>query len=158
MRDLTATQRTRMALVVDSAFDYMNVNTGCTIYNKYVLSGSEKYQRTQIADIEWESRKGANVLATGGNIAADAAKIVIPVARGANYVAPAAWLALVSKTGKWTLKIGDIIVKGLITDEISSSFTITSLKAKYDDVLSITSVDLKDGGSQLLERWEVAAK
>ncbi len=173
MRDLTATERSRMASVVDSAFDYMNVNTGITIYNKYIVNSKEAYQRTQVTDIEWQSRKGSNVIATGGNIAADAAKIVIPVVRGTNYLAPKAWQALVSKTGKWTLQIGDFIVKGLITDEIHDlipeitgppvipaipAFTITNLKAKYDDVLSISSVDLKDGGSQLLERWEVAAK
>lgn len=147
-----------MSAVVEDAFDFMNVNTDCTVYNKYIAAGSSAYQRAQIEDIQWESRKGANVLATGGNIAADAAKIVIPVARGTNYVAPTAWQVLVTKTGKWTLQVGDVIVKGLVTDTISPSFTITDLKAKYDDVLTITSVDLKDGGSQFLERWEVAAK
>lgn len=173
MRDLSTTERARMTAVVGEAFDFMNVNANCTIYNKYIVDGDEAYQRTQIVDIEWDSRKGANVLATGGNIAADAAKIVIPVSRGANYLAPSAWQALTTKTGKWTIQVGDYIVKGLIADEIHGlipevtgpplvpevpAFTITDLKNKYDDVLRISSVDLKDGGSQFLNRWEVAAK
>jgi hypothetical protein len=147
-----------MTAVVGDAFDFMNINSGCTIYNKHIVDGVEAYQRAQIEDIEWDSRKGANVLATGGNIAADAAKIVIPVSRGANYLPPAEWQALTTKTGKWTIQVEDYIVKGLVEDEISSAFTITDLKAKYDDVLRISSVDLKDGGSQFLNRWEVAAK
>lgn len=158
MRNLSVTERVRMALVVGNAFDFMNVNANCTIYNKYIVSGDEAYQRTQVEDVEWDNRKGANVLATGGNIKADSAKIVIPTSRGINYLVPSVWRALNPKTGKWTLQIGDIIVKGLVTDEIGSEFTITDLKNKYDDVLQISSVDLKDGGSQFLERWEIAAK
>ena len=84
----------------------------------------------------------------------------------ANYVKPKAWLALVSKTGKWTLAEGDMIVKGTVTDEIhpavvsppSAAFTVSNLKAKYDDVLAITSVDTFDMGSMALRHWEVGAK
>ena len=134
----------------------MKTNSDLTIYNR--VANSETYQRTQIVGVVWENRKAANVLASGGNIAADQASIYIPLARGAAYLAPKAWQALVTKTGKWTLQNGDYIVKGLVTDTIGTGFTITALKAKYDDVLQITSVDTMDSGSPALQHWQLGAK
>jgi hypothetical protein len=139
-----------------------------TIYNKYVdpSTRSEKWQRTQILAVAWENRKAANVRAMGGALAADQASVYIPFERGANYEQPRAWLALVDKSDKWTLKEGDIIVKGLVADEIhdavvdppSAAFTVTMLKAKYDDVLTISSVDTRDMGSLNMQHWQIGAR
>jgi hypothetical protein len=137
---------------------WMRVNSDCTLYNRYLSSGAEAYQRTAISDVAWENRKAVNVLASGGNIAADQATIYIPYARGTFFLASKAWLALVSKTGKWTLQPGDVIVRGTVTDTISAGFTITALKAKYDDVLVISSVDLMNIGSRSMWHWRVGAK
>lgn len=136
----------------------MITNADCTIYNKYMSAGSELYQRTQIVDVTWSSGKARNVIASGGNIAADQAAVYVPYARGANYTLPKAWQALVTKTGKWTLQVGDYIVKGLVTDEITGGFTMTSLKAKYDDVLQISSVDTMQAGSLSMWHWQIGAK
>jgi len=136
----------------------MRTNTDCTIFNKYIVSSVEKYQRTVIADVAWENRKQANILATGGNIAANSARIFIPFARGTNYLKPKAWQALTTKTGKFTFQEGDFIVKGAVTDEIGTGFTMTNLKAKYDDVLQVTSVDTMDMGSLHLQHWNVGLK
>lgn len=127
-----------------------------TIYNKYVSSGDEAYYRTQLEADLWSSRKAANVLAAGGNTAVDSATIIISQ-RDANssYTAPVAWRALGSKTG-WTLQRGDVIVKGAVTDTISSSFTITDLKAKYDEVLVISSVDWREIGG--VKHWKIGAR
>jgi hypothetical protein len=145
----------------------METNSNLTIYNRYIdaTTRSEKYQRVQIIAVMWENRKASNVLATGGNMAADSVSVYIPRQRGANYLAPKAWQALTSKTGKWTLQIGDVIVRGLVSDEIhdavvsppSAAFTLTDLKAKYDDVLTIRSVDLMDAGSYSLQHWQLGA-
>jgi len=134
----------------------MRTNCSITIYNKYIASGTETYQRTQILDVEWENRKAANIIKSG-LLAADQATIFIPFAPAASYLAPKAWLALVSKTGKWTLQVGDYLVKGLVTDEITGGFTMTSLKAKYDDVLQIKSVDTKDMGSVGMRHFQIGA-
>lgn len=137
-----------------------------TLYNRYLSSGVEMYQRTVITAVMWENRKAANVLASGGNIAADQATVYIPLARGAAYVAPTAWLAKSSKTGFWTLKPGDVIVRGAVTDEIHeavvgppavAAFRMSDLKAKYDNVLVITSVDTMDGGSPAMQHWQIGA-
>ncbi len=138
------------------------VNTvGVTVYNRYVSSGVEAYQRTQITADLWQNRKAANVIASGGDIAANSASIFISLPRDAsdNYKDPKAWQALVSKTGKWTLQEGDFIVRGSVTDEITTNFTISSLIAKYDDVLKIASVDtLDDGQSTSPHYWKVGGK
>jgi hypothetical protein len=131
----------------------MNTNTAATLYNK--VSG-ETYQRTPIIACQWENRKAANVIKSG-LIAADSVAIYIPLSVSANYVKPKAWLALTTKTGKWTLQIGDFIVKGLVADEIAGSFTISSLKAKYDDVVKITSVDTMDQGSASMRHFQCGA-
>ncbi|RJQ42816.1 MAG: hypothetical protein C4545_04055 [Anaerolineaceae bacterium] len=137
----------------------MKTNTALTIYNRYIdaTTRTEKYQRTVIPAVFWENRKAANVIKSG-LLAADQASVYVPFTAGINHLEPAAWQALTSKTGKWTIAIGDAIVKGDVTDEIEGSFTITSLKAKYDDVLIITSVDAQDYGSVGMQHWQIGAK
>jgi hypothetical protein len=153
----------------------MRTNGHFTVYNKYIdpSTRAEVYQRAVILDVAWENRKAANVLASGGQMSADAATIYISFARGKNYLAPKAWQALASKTGKWTLQEGDVIVKGNVSDEIHPlvpavpgtpgtpavpAFTVTSLKAKYDFVMVISSVDTMDSGSPSMRHWRVGAK
>lgn len=138
----------------------MRTNADLTIYNKYVdsVTRTEKYQRTQVKAVAWENRKASNTIATGGNISADQARVFIPFQRGANYAKAKAWQALSTKTSRWTLQEGDVIVKGLVSDEIGTGFTVTALKAKYDDVLMISSVDTMDSGSASMRHWQVGAK
>jgi hypothetical protein len=130
-----------------------------TVYNKYIDPATrlEKYQRVGIVAVAWENRKAANVRSTGGLASADQARVFIPFACGVNFLQPKAWQALTTKTGKWTLQVGDLIVKGLVSDEIQTGFTVTALKAKYDDVLVITSVDTMDAGSPGMQHWNIGA-
>ena len=134
----------------------MRINSNLTLYNRAIVGGVETWQRTAILGVLWENRKAVNVLASGGNIAADQASIYIPISRGSLYLTPRLWNA--SKTGHWTLQAGDLVVKGLVTDTLGPSFTPTALKAKYDDVLTVSSVDTMDFGSANLRHWKVSAK
>lgn len=126
-----------------------------TIYNGYVSGGAQAYQRTQVTNVKWENRKASNVIRSG-LLAADSVMVYIPLASAADYLAPKAWQA--AKAGKWTLQNGDYMVKGLVADEITGAFTITSLKAKYDDVVQIRSVDTMDSGSDAVKHWEVSGQ
>ena len=138
----------------------MITNSDLTIYNKYIdpSTRSEKYQRSQVKAVAWENRKASNTIATGGSISVDQARLFIPFQRGGNYVKAKAWQALSTKTNWWTLQEGDVIVKGLVSDEIGTGFTVTALKAKYDDVLMISSVDTMDSGSPSIQHWQVGAR
>lgn len=154
-------------------------NCSLTVYNAYTdaATRSTVYRRTQIKNAQstncanWNDTKGANASRIGLQ-AADQTLITLPMEVGTNYLTPRAWQALVSKTGKWTLQVGDYIVKGLISDEIHDlipavtgpppvpavpAFTVTMLKAKYDNVLQITSVDTLDRGRPAVRHWKVGA-
>jgi hypothetical protein len=142
----------------------MRTNCLATLYNGYISGGAQKYQRTAIGLVAWFNTKASNVLRSG-LLAADSAVIYVPLALGEDYVDPKPWAALTVKTGKWTLAVGDVIVKGLVTDEIHDAvvgppavpaFTMTNLKAAYDDVVTIKSVDTFDMGSVSLRHWKVS--
>ena len=137
----------------------MKTNASITIYNKYLDERTNKYSATQIRDVMWEDRKATNVIASGGNIASDQARLFIPMPKNLlTFKQPKAWLALVNKSIAWTLQVGDVIVKDLVDDVIDEEFTITNLKEKYDFVMTITSIDTRDMGSMPLRHWQVGLK
>jgi hypothetical protein len=143
----------------------MRTNCLATLYNGYISGGAQKYQRTAIGLVAWFNTKASNILRSG-LLAADSAVIYVPLTLGANYIDPKPWAALTNKTGFWTLAVGDVIVKGLVTDEIhdavvsppSAAFTLTNLKAKYDDVVTIKSCDTFDMGSTSMRHWKVSGQ
>lgn len=136
----------------------MQTNSNLTIYNKSVdpLARGEVWTRHQVTNVAWENCKAANVIRSG-LLDADKVTVYIPAARGVDYLSPLAWQTLFNKNGKWTLQIGDVIVRGLVEDEINPGFTISDLKRKYDDVLTIRSVDSMDLGSLALRHWQIGA-
>ena len=113
----------------------------------------DTFQRVQIEGVHWEQRH-----AREGNQDNDFTLVFIPFALGADYLAPRVWQVLPTKTGSWTLQIGDVIVKGLISDNLTSSFTLSDLKRTYDDVLVISSVDTRDFGSSSMQHWEITCR
>ena len=137
----------------------LRTNADLTIYNRYIdaATRSEKWSRSQVKGVAWENRRAATKLATGGTVKDNNATIYIPKARDAYYLDPREWDALADKSGYWTLRDGDYILRGLASDELSASFTPSDLKAKYNDVMRISSVDLYDNGSRNLQHWRVGA-
>jgi hypothetical protein len=132
-------------------------NADITIYNKYVQNNAEVYQRAYVYDVVWQATKSVRGL-SAGYLSSNVASIFIPLASGDDYVKPKAWQALQTKTGKWTLKEGDIIARGIVDKTLSNMYTPTQLKAEFDDVVFITSVDDMLEGSEAVQHWEVGAK
>lgn len=132
----------------------MITESNATVYNKYLVGRVDTWQRVEIEGVHWEQRH-----AREGNQDNDFTIVFIPFARGDDYLKPREWQALATKTGSWTLQIGDVIVKGLVDDElVVGTFTLSNLKAAYDDVLVIASVDTRDFGSASLQHWECTAR
>lgn len=131
----------------------MRTNSDITVFNKYRVANIDTWQQTQISDVAWEQRHARSQFDSD-----DLATVFVPLARGDDYLNPRVWQALSSKTGKWTLQVGDVIAKGLITFDLSASFPLGVLKAAYDDVLVITSVDTYDYGSASLQHFRIGAK
>jgi hypothetical protein len=109
-----------------------------TIYKKSIVGGLESWASTQVTGVLWEQRKAANVLRSG-LLAADSAAIYIPLARG-----------------DIGAKVGDVAVKGLVTDAITPSFTMSALKAKYPNNITIKSVDTLDFGSAFMQHVKLS--
>jgi len=130
-------------------------NGDITIYNKWIDAHVEKYQRSEIYDVVWQATKARAGLYSGP-LANNVATIFIPYSQAANYSQRFTWQ--LARTGKWTLQVGDVIVREIVTDEITTAFTMTLLKAKYDDVVTITSVDDMDQGSANMKHFEVGCK
>lgn len=119
----------------------MKPNDDITIYHRIIdpVTRSEVYTRSYVRRVTWEDRKASNVLRSG-NIAADQAMIYIPLVRNP------------------VIAVEDVVVRGLVSDEISSTFTVTGLKKKYlGNVLIIHSIDRMDYGATALRHWEVSA-
>lgn len=133
-------------------------NADITVYNKYIDSAtrSEKYQRAEVKSVVWQSTKAISQMRT--QTAANTALILIPFERDTDYLAPRVWQALPLKVGSWTLQEGDVIVRGIVTDEITGAYTITDLRAEHEDVVAIVSVDAMDQGSANVQHWEVNCK
>lgn len=138
----------------------MRTNANLTIYNKYIADRADVYLRTEITSVAWENQTGVKRLTSGGVISDDKAIIYIPFQRGSAFLSPKTWQALANedKSDNWTLQEGDIIVKGIASDEITTEFTVSDLMAKYDDVLKITLAATFDMGSPALQHWKVGAK
>lgn len=130
-------------------------NDVCTVYNKYVENGVEKWQRTVLTGVFWDSVRGTNFRKTGLENA-DSVNILIPNFVTANraYMEPKSWQALQDKSSYWTLQPGDTILKGAVTYGIVKSSR--ELEA-YDDSYKITKADYKGFGSDM-DHWEVGAK
>lgn len=110
-----------------------------TWYARGVVAGAESFIRQQVQGVFWEDRKAVNVLRSG-LLEADSVAVYVPFVRGI-----------------LSIKAGDVLVKGLVDDEISPSFTLTALKKKYPDVVIVRSVDTMDYGSPVMQHWQIGA-
>lgn len=132
----------------------MRTNTDITIFNRYVQNRVVKYKKSYIHNVHWEDRKGANIMQSG-LVSSDSSTVFIPFSSVPEYVKPKEFI---EKVQGITLQVEDIIVKGLIEENLENEISIKTLESKYDDVRVITTVDTKDFGSEHMQHWEVGAK
>jgi hypothetical protein len=119
----------------------MRTNADCTLYARSIVNRVETWTRTHIRAVAWNNRKAANVIKSG-MLEADSAAIYIPMAGRTSLV----------------IKPGDVLVRGLVNDEISAAYTMTALRSTYSDVVTVTSVDRMDQGNPALHHWQIGGK
>lgn len=124
-----------------------------TIYNKYTVAQEERWQRTVLRGVFWDSTKGAQ-LRKAGVASADGLTLIIPQSVVPGYIKPKAWAELADKVGRWTLQSGDIVIKGEVAHEVERS---TKELLGYDDLLTITAVDSREYGGDMAH-WEVTGR
>lgn len=123
-----------------------------TVYNKYTDAGTEKWQRTVLRGVFWDSSKGRVNRKTGVS-SADGLMLIIPMTvKG--YRKQKAWAALPDKSDSWTLQSGDIVILGAEDYEVLKS---SKELQQFNDVLTITNVDTRDYGGGM-SHWEVTGK
>ena len=131
----------------------MITNTDITVFNSYIDEDDNTlYSPTVIHDVNWQSEEKVTV-SDKGLISADEIKIYIPVTslNGIEYVPRKAYNSLKDKTGYFTLKEEDKIVKGEYMGEISSIKDFN----KLDNVATIISVADNRYGSISMQHFEV---
>jgi len=117
----------------------MKTNASMTIYAKSITDGEETWTRTEVTEVQWENAKAARV-ARSGDMESDKVVVFVSLSQGEISVQP-----------------GDYLVRGIVTDEISSSFTVSALRAKYPNCAVVRSADFLDFGSVELHHWEIGA-
>lgn len=118
-------------------------NDTITVFNARVDPdvGGNVWIPTVIAGASWYLTDAATVDASkGGLVAANKATIRIPVdadTGGKAYADPVSYASAEDVSGLWTLKGGDIVVKGEVTGD---DWTPAKLKAAYAECVTVLAV------------------
>ncbi|QIK56667.1 hypothetical protein G7059_01800 [Erysipelothrix sp. HDW6A] len=120
----------------------MMLNTTITIYNLVKARTGDTYQHTIIEGVHWEDEKGIRL---GDTVvkSENSISVVIPMSIE-GFELPSNFQRLSDKTGKWTLRPGDVIVKGEhqeITDlsdlnDVDQKMTIASYEVNDQALMS----------------------
>ena len=100
----------------------MITNASVTIYNKVYdrEEGSNKYYRTVLKGVNWQD--ATKVLSSDtGVVSADVAEVYIPflIDTEKKYCSPVNFISEQEKDKFFNLATDDIIVKGVVTDELT---------------------------------------
>ena len=133
----------------------MITNANITLYNKVTGQDSPEYIMTHIYDVNWQDEKQAKVGDKGLNTA-DSTNVFIPYSSidvcKKKYVKPKLYQSYEDKSLVFTFQKGDILVLGIVNDDIKTDIEI---KDKYDDVMTITSIQDQHNGSYRMNHFEI---
>ena len=119
--------------VLDATF-----SNSVTVYSRRRAGKLDTWIRTPVLGASWYGHQGARV-GDSGLITADQFVVRIRERCLSNYMRPDDWKALVELDGKWTVQMGDIVVKGIVDDEVVGG-NITAVTGKYTDCFTVTGV------------------
>ena len=74
------------------------------------------------------------------------------------YCSPVNFNSEQEKDKFFTLAPEDIIVKGVVTDELTKQKDVEHLKDKYGSVRVIAVIETNDNGSPTMQHWKVTAE
>lgn len=133
----------------------MFTNGSMTIYNKHTIPETKNviYKGTAIDNVFWDSVE--SVTERNGANKQDEVLVYIPFDKNdvSNYVQPKQYNG---SSDKWTLKEGDIIIKGNYVNDIPTIDKISDLK-EYE-VFTIYFTDTKDFGNYNMQHFKVKGK
>lgn len=142
----------------------MMTNADITVYNRQFDKAQDKYiyLRTYLKGVNWQDSKGIRI-AESGVVSDDRTRIFIPLdvdAEGKQYKKPKTYRRMDDKSLFYTLDNEDIVVKGIIDFDLTGNpgENVSSLQAKYDDVMVITKVIDNRYGSRTIQHFELEVK
>lgn len=142
----------------------MMTNADITVYNRQFDKAQDKYiyLRTYLKGVNWQDSKGIRI-AESGVVSDDRTRIFIPLdvnAEGKQYKKPKTYKRMDDKSLFYTLDNEDIVVKGIIDFDLTGNpgENVSSLQAKYDDVMVITEVIDNRYGSHIIQHFELEVK
>lgn len=130
----------------------MITNGDCTIYNRHYNPATrlDEWRRTPVTGVNWYAMQAATV-GDNGLRTADVYVVRIPAGNAPpGYQAPDSY----DGTG-WTLQTGDVLVRGIVADEIAKATDVTG---KYADCCTVTGVRDNRRGSPAMQHWRVEGK
>jgi len=132
-------------------------NADMTIYNVTVAKDGVEYQRTSLYGVSWQGVI-KSIVSKEGLVSADVTKVFIPfdITVDKAYKDPVAYQSA-DKDKIFTLAKGDLIVRGVVDDEIHSPTDLQVLKAAHE-VLTVTGVATHDNGGPKVRHWELEAR
>lgn len=139
----------------------MITNADLTIYNKVYDrdTGINRYYRTVLKGVNWQDTTAVQPT-DKGILSADVAEIYIPFAvetekqfrKSKNFSQEA------ERAGLFTIEAGDLVVRGIVEDDLTSAKDEERLKNAHDDVRVIAVVETNDNGSPEMQHWKVTAE
>lgn len=142
----------------------MMTNADITVYNRQFDKEQDKYiyLRTYLKGVNWQDSKGIRI-AESGVVSDDRTRIFIPLdvdAEDKQYKKPKTYKRMDDKSLFYTLDNEDIVVKGIIDFDLTGKpgENVSSLQAKYDDVMVITKVIDNRYGSRIIQHFELEVK
>lgn len=142
-----------------------------TVYNAHENMDTLKpeYNITVLEGVFLDISKGANVVKSGLENA-DAAKLFIPfgieavngvTGQSQTYIDPKAYERLEDKSAYWTIRAGGTTSVNdcfFVKNRVVSDMDFQDLNSYYDHVFRVSSVDLRDFGSESMRHWEVSGR
>ena len=134
----------------------MFTNADCTVFNKRLdkETRTDVWYKTYISGVYWEGANGVTTNSTTKTTQDDSLFIAVPDdadAGGKIYVSPAEYKAASPETA-YTFAPEDIIIKGLIPEDIGTDTSAADLQHKYSDFYFVTECkDFRFGGQPHLE-------
>ena len=95
------------------------------------------WTRHEVKPVMWQAAEIA-ISDKQGQTSTDRASVYVPLS-----------------SGVYAFKKGDVLVKGIVTDVITSAFTISALMLKYPTYVKIRQADYKDYGALPMHHWEL---
>ena len=108
------------------------------LYAKDAALAADAYYKTVVSGV-WSAKSVRSVLGTGD--VAVAATVIMQFADTSNYLPYREWSKAANRDSMWTLREGDYVVRGIVTDDVSTATALKKAMAAHEpDAVQVQAV------------------